>query len=656
MSVIESLKIKNTLSNEEYKNKLMKLNIQLFASSGTLGVLSGSYKTAYTVSWSLRSQDIATNKSKIRLYGTLTTGNTTYIGSLYNADEFTIEGTKVHGGWEKSGGTSGTVTVWQEYIDIEVQHNDDGTFPTRKVSFSAYDHVAFTTKQNGSGYIYAYDETNHPEGVPTIPRASSVSCSSPYIGDNAVITIGKKATAFANTVTYEIGAIKGTIAEKTSETVLQLDTASLKEEIYALMPNDKKISGTITCTTFSGDAQIGEPTTATFNLYAVEEDCKPKVTGEVVDTNPDTIDLTGDSLIIVKNVSKPKVTITATPQLGSTIKSYSINLNDGQISALQEDIFDTINSNKITVNATDSRGYSNPYDIDLTDRVIDYVKLHFNSVELSRPEGTSNEVILDCDGIWFNGDFSESTPNTLTVNFLYRISGETEWIDGGEITPTIDDNKFSFNNYSLGNLFDYNEEYQIKIIATDLLMTVGNSNKEAIPVPKGQEVWFECEDGIGAYGHIWLNDVEVPIAKNEQNDSKIDTYSCSYVNEKIKNIANGILVESGSNENGSWVKFEDGTMICRCTKSYSIKTPNSTGPLYYGYRTLDDFPQPFKERPDITYSFFDGADTIALQPYSLDSNDALSETSAGAVFPITINKHTTAFYIHIGYIAIGKWK
>lgn len=505
MSVIESLKTKNTLSTEEYKNRLMELNIQLFASSGTLGSLSGSYKTTYTVTWSLRSQDIATNKSKIRLYGTLTTGNTTYIGSLYNADEFTIEGTKVHGGWEKQAGTSGTVTVWQEYIDIEVKHNDDGTFPNKKVSFTAYDHVAFTTKQSGSGYIYAYNEKNHPEGVPTIPRASSVSCSSENIGDTHTITIGKKATTFTNTVTYKIGTLTGTIAEKTSETVLQLDTSSLKQEIYALMPNDKKISGTIICTTYNGDTQIGEPTTATFNLYAVEEDCKPEVSGTVVDTN----EITSQFGKLIKYISKPKVTVEATPKYSSSIKSYSINLNDGQTSSEQEYTFDTINSNKITVGAVDSRGYPNSYEIDLTEKIVDYVKLHFNSIELSRPEGTSNEVILDCDGVWFNSNFNEATHNFLTINFLYRISGETEWINGGEITPTIDGNKFSFNNYSLGDLFDYNEEYQVKIIATDLLMTVGDSNKESIPVPKGQEVWFECEDGIGVYGHIWLNDEEI---------------------------------------------------------------------------------------------------------------------------------------------------
>lgn len=441
--------------------------------------------------------DIANNQTKIyleaRLYSEETwfSGNTTYyrITGSGGLDTGNVScPTTASSMWSKGEVTLGSISG-------NIGHYDDGT---RDI----HGEVQFVSTPWGWNVTASVSDVS----LPTIPRASSVSCSSPYIGDTATITIGKKSSGFSSTVTYKIGTLTGTIADKTTETVLSLETEILKEQIYALIPNAKSTSGIITCTTYSGNTQIGSPTTANFNLYAVEEDCKPIVTGEVVDTNPDTIDLTGDSSIIVKNASKPKVTVTATPRLSSTIKSYSINLNDGQTASEQEYTFDTINSNKITANATDSRGYSNSYDIDLTDRVIDYVKLHFNSVELTRPEGTSNEVILDCDGVWFNGDFSEETPNTLIINFQYRLSGETEWIDGGEITPTIDGNKFSFNNYSLGNLFDYNSEYQFKIIATDLLMTVGDTNKEAISVPKGQEVWFECEDGIGVYGHIWLND------------------------------------------------------------------------------------------------------------------------------------------------------
>ena len=369
--------------------------------------------------------------------------------------------------------------------------------------------------------------------LPRIPRASTVACSSPYIGDTAIITIDKKSTAFTSTVTYNIGGITGIIAEKISNTVLSLNTDTLKSQIYALIPNARSTSGTIYCTTYNGNTQIGSTQSATFNLYAKEEDCKPTVSGVVIDTNQDTIDLTGDNSIIVKNTSKPKVTISATPNYSSTISSYSINLNDGQTSNLQEDTFDTINSNSIIVDATDSREYSNPVVIDLSNRIIDYIKVHFNTIELKRPESTSNQVILNANGVWFNGDFSQLNSNTLSCSFQYKKSADNSWTNGGTITPTITNNVFTFINLSLGNSFDYEDEYQFKIIATDLLMTVGNDNKDAQTVPKGIAVVEIGDEFVNVNGNLTKNDIEVPTAQNTYNSSQVNTYSCDYINRNI---------------------------------------------------------------------------------------------------------------------------
>ena len=500
--------------------------------NGNIGTPSGGFNLKVEYSY---TQDKVNNKSIISsIKGYCKKNNSSYYP--YNSSKVatiklerlndsgswvTVTTLSDSGSYSFNGVNTSTYLTFVSGSNISIPHKSDGKQQLR---------ITFNVDGKLSSY-YPVGSISQTDTLTAIPRASSVSCSSPYIGDVATITIGKNASEFTSNVTYHIGELTGTIAENTSETVLQLETEPLKEQIYALMPNAKSISATIRCRTYSGSTKIGDTQVANFNLYAKEEDCKPTVSGEVVDTNESTIALTGDNSIIVKNASKPKVTVTAEPKLSSTIKSYSINLNDGQTAGEKEYTFDTINSNKITVSATDSRGYSNSYDIDLAERIVDYVKLHFNSVELSRPEGTSNEVILDCDGVWFNGSFKEDTPNTLKISFQYRLSGETEWIVGGEITPTIDGNRFSFNNYSLGNLFDYNSEYQFKIIATDLLMIVGDTNKETIPVPKGQEVWFECEDGIGVYGHIWKNDVEVPMAQNELKDSSIDTYSCDYINK-----------------------------------------------------------------------------------------------------------------------------
>ena len=436
----------------------------------------------------------------------------------------------------------------------EIQHDSDGG---KSLSLGFY----MTNSASGAGgNAFRVSKTTSNVTLTTIPRASSVSCSSPYIGDAATITIDKKASSFTSTVTYNIGGITGTVATKTSSTVLSLNTSSIKSQIYALIPNGKSTTGTVYCTTYSGNTQVGSTASATFSLYAKESDCKPTVSGVVVDTNSDTIALTGNSSIIVKNASKPKVTITATPKYSASISSYSINLNDGQTSNQREHTFNTINSNSIAIDAYDTRQYHNSQTINLSNRVVNYLKLQFNNISLKRPEGTSNQVILNANGVWYNGDFSQSNSNTLSCSIKYKETSSNTWIDCGTITPTISNNTFTFTNLNLSTLniynlttdvkyqadkeyyiyssnvyrlleegvdyevdddivgdiyeknnpvFDYDKEYQFKIIATDLLMTVGSENKDIQTVPKGIAVVEIGNEFVNINGSFFLNDIPI---------------------------------------------------------------------------------------------------------------------------------------------------
>lgn len=394
----------------------------------------------------------------------------------------------------------GTKTIPNDksYVNIgsaskEITHNNDGSYSTSiSVSYNMpYSNLSISNQNSGTIYLT------------TIPRASSIACSSPYIGDNAIISIDKKSSSFTHTLTYKIGTLTGTIATKTSSTTLQLNTSEISDQIYTLIPNDKEIQGTIYCTTYSGDTQIGDTKSTTFNLYAKESACKPDVSATIVDTNTSVTNITDK---FIKYISKPKVTINATAKNSATIANYSINLNDGQNSNLQENTFDTIGSNKITVNVTDSRGYKayeNGLDYELD--MIDYIKLHVNKFLTTRPEGTSNEVIINLAGVWYNGNFSTTKPNTLSASYQYKNANDAEWTTGGSLTLSIAGNTFKIENLSLGTIFDYNEEYVFKFSISDLLMTI----TETMQVPKGQEVWWESEDGIGVNGNIWLNDLMV---------------------------------------------------------------------------------------------------------------------------------------------------
>ena len=434
-------------------------------------------------------QDITNNRTYVYYQARSYYENSTYIQD--NQGTIAVSGT---GASYQSAGCTRPTTGESVSVTTSgwVSHNSDGTGSASGSATINFPNWGWSGTASGSFTL------------PTIPRASEVACSSPYIGDNAIISIDKKSSAFTSTLTYKIGSLTGTIATKTSSTTVQFQTSAIADEIYALIPNATEAQGTIYCTTYNGSTQIGNTKSATFNLYAKESDCKPDVSATIVDTNTNVTNITDK---FIKYISKPKVTINATAKNSATIKSYSINLNDGQASNLQENTFDTIGSNKVTVSTTDSRGYSNSTDVTLD--MIDYIKLHINTISITRPEGTSNEAILNCNGAYFNGAFTDTLSNSLSASFKYRLSGTTEWTDGGSITPTITDNTFRVTDLSLGDLFDYNEEYQFKIILQDKFMTVGDLDSDIITLPKGQEVVAIGEDDVWMYGNVYLNDYPI---------------------------------------------------------------------------------------------------------------------------------------------------
>lgn len=427
------------------------------------------------------------------LYMVVNNAKAGYYNNYNHSSGFVINGTTYSNSSTRFDGRSTGKKLLHSVKNITIPHNPDGS---KSIAVSAW-HNTGVGLGNGnlSGTMI----------LMTIPRASGIACSSPYIGDTATVTIDKKSNDFTNTVSYAIGSISGTLATKTSATVLSLATEDIAEQIYALIPNSKQIQGKIYCSTYSGDTKIGDTTEATFYLYAKESDCKPTVTGTVVDTNATTVALTDDSNIIIKYASKPKVTIQATANKGASISRYVINANDGQQVNLQEYTFENgIASDAITINAVDSRGFEAP--VNLKPQVIDYIPVIISDFYGERPENVSNEIVLSASGVWFNGNFKTNKPNTLTCKYWYKSSESTEWSAGGTISATIDGNTFKFENFSLGDNFSYEEQWQIKLRVQDL---TGYAERDDLYVSKGKEVLAIGEDKVWVNGNLILNDINM---------------------------------------------------------------------------------------------------------------------------------------------------
>lgn len=110
------------------------------------------------------------------------------------------------------------------------------------------------------------------------------------------------------------------------------------------------------------------------------------------------------------------------------------------------------------------------------------------------------------------------------------------------------------------------------------------------------------------------------------------------------------VVESGSNSNGSWTKWMDGTMICYMNKLYSnINITKEWGSMYETDTiNLGNFPANFVNIPTVTATCTGGS-TVFIEAFR-PTKTSLGTSWFARPGPLA-NTETT-----ISFIAIGKWK
>ncbi len=116
-------------------------------------------------------------------------------------------------------------------------------------------------------------------------------------------------------------------------------------------------------------------------------------------------------------------------------------------------------------------------------------------------------------------------------------------------------------------------------------------------------------------------------------------------------VSNGApVVESGSDSNGNWVKWSDGTMIIHKVETVTDQSiDNAYGSLYQGVRAYT-FPQQFSETPTPLTTVFKWGTSASWGTVS-----AISTTSI-SIRGIDVNQRASGTETIIGYAAIGKWK
>lgn len=411
-----------------------------------------SYGSYFWVKWEIKgSQDITNNRTTISWSCGLHPEEQYYTNAV-KMNAVTINGTKVY-----SGGTYSNITDYQDRTfdsgTLTIPHNSDGS---KSFTISA---VSGWIYGNGDYYGKAKSFT-----LPTIPRASSVSCTTTNIGSNATISISRASSSFTHTLSYAFGDLTGTIATKTSSTSVSW---SLPTTFYAQIPNAKSGTGTITCDTYNGSTKIGSKT-CSFTAIVSESASKPTLSPTVVDNNSTTTALTGDSSKFIKYYSNASVSTGASARNSATLKSQKITCGAKSISSASGTI-NKVESGSFTFSATDSRGYTTTQTVNKT--LIEYIKLTC-SMEAGAPT-TAGVATLKISGNYFNGSFG-AVANTLTVQYRYKTQGGTygSWT---ETTATKSGNTYNATATISG--LDYQTTYVFQARAIDKLATK-NTNEQ----------------------------------------------------------------------------------------------------------------------------------------------------------------------------------
>jgi hypothetical protein len=113
-------------------------------------------------------------------------------------------------------------------------------------------------------------------------------------------------------------------------------------------------------------------------------------------------------------------------------------------------------------------------------------------------------------------------------------------------------------------------------------------------------------------------------------------------------IPTGAIIESGSNANGTYVKYADGTMICSRQQTVGgVGVTNAVGSLFYYTWASQTFAVPFTVAPAVNITAFGpGA--------SIWATGGLTTASTTGAFLIMSPTSQTGS-VTVNTIAIGRW-
>lgn len=394
---------------------------------------SGSYRTNKTLTWTIK-----VNGTRVTTSGTSSVGTTAASGSR------TASAAK---------STDNLMVDWTGYVT----HDANGECSV-SASFDFYSSWATASTS---------------QTLSKILRASTITVPNFTMGTSSNITITSYSDAYTHTLTYAFGSKTGTIASGISTSSLT-KTQAWNAPINTLaseIPTAESGTGTITCTTYSGNTAIGTDTKS----FTAVLPSSVKPTNVSVACSELTAGIAVQFGAYIQSKSAVRTTITADAPSGGSIKTYKVEIA-GQIISGSSNVLDSAvisQAGSLTVNVTVTDSRNRTAQTSTTITVLAYSPPALTQFKAQRAD--SSGTVDETGGTYLRAvmAFSISSLNTHNTNawrLEYKLSTASSW------TLLTSGNSYSYNNssspYLSGNILAGENRYHVRLTLSDYFTTL----------------------------------------------------------------------------------------------------------------------------------------------------------------------------------------
>lgn len=466
------------------------------------------------------SQNIAANTTNVTVSVVLSWNITWNNNKMYG--EVNIDGTaygfNANFNWNGAV-TEGSTTLFTKTVDVT--HGSDGK-KTLNCSASFEYHSGKWVNASASKVL------------PTIARVSQPSCITwpehtqnvGEFGDKISIHMNRKNSDLTHTVRYQFGSQSGTIATNVGTGVEWTIPLSLMN----LIPNNTKGSGTIFVDTYYGSTKIG--TSSCGFTATVPASVKPTCSCTLEDVS-DAGDIYGKP---VQNLSKIKITVSATLAYSSPIDSIRITANGVTYtsSPATTGALSKSGASNVTATITDKRGRSASFSYDMD--VLAYSLPNITRLAVGRcnADGTDN-----AQGGYVKVTFSAAvssmnSKNTATYKLRYKKSSDTSFTN---VSFSDLNNVYSVTDRAYIFAADDGSSYDVEVDAVDRHRTFTRTHR--------------ASTGF-AIMHFGAEGDSIGLLKVSERRNAIDIGADIYTNQFALKGAHGLLDTRTENETPEW--------------------------------------------------------------------------------------------------------